>query len=58
MSEFAANPADVVEQEQDVDAEPDLEADTGAVGIPDDANEADALEQSIEVPENDEDYRE
>ncbi len=58
MSEFAANPADVVEQEQDLDADPDLEQGSDDADIPEDANEADVLEQTIPVPEDDEDYRE
>lgn len=65
MSEYAANPADVAEQQQSLDPEPGAEGaeaaenlDEQAVHLPDDANEADALEQGQVVPEDDEDYRE
>ena len=56
MSEFTANPADVAEQDQELDGDLDQQQDD--VDIPGDANEADALEQSMDVPEDDEDYRE
>ena len=61
MSEFAANPADVAEQDQELDGDQDLEQgaeDDSAPRIPEEADEADALEQTLEVPEDDEDYRE
>jgi hypothetical protein len=55
VSEFAANPADVVEQEQDLAGDvPEAEE---PVDIPVEANEADVVEQAIEVPEDDEDHR-
>lgn len=62
MSEFAANPADVQEQEQDLDLDRTGLEETAEteepVEVPEDANEADVLEQTAEVPEDDEDYRE
>ena len=59
MSEFAANPADVAEQDQELDGDPEQGPGTGSPSqMPEDANEADALEQAQEVPEDDEDYRE
>ena len=57
MTEFTANPADVAEQDQDLDGDVE-EQEQDTVDIPEDANEADALEQTLEVPEDDEDYRE
>ena len=59
MSEFAANPADVAEQDQELDGDLEQGAEAEAPPrMPEDANEADALEQTQEVPEDDEDYRE
>jgi hypothetical protein len=48
-----ADPADVAEQDSPVD--PAEAEGTGPAALPDDANEADALEQQIEAPFDDED---
>lgn len=58
MSEYAANPADVQEQEQVADPVPDAELQDENVAVPEEANEADVVEQTRVVPEDDEDYRE
>lgn len=55
MTEYAANPADVVEQEQAVDEDEPQAPEV--VDIPVEANEADVVEQTIEVPVDDEDQR-
>jgi hypothetical protein len=56
VTENSANPADVVEQEQDLHG--DIPQTAGPVDIPPDANEADVLEQEMEVPQDDEEHRE
>ena len=55
MTEYAANPADVVEQEQAVDD--DVPQAPEVADIPVEASEADVVEQAIEVPVDDEEER-